>query len=251
MYGKYSHYPLQSDLSPPKGSYPYFNKNQLYCDLIESTINFERNGEWDKREHRWVPIADIQCRDTRKPKSLVYAEEQIAQSKPLHCVCLNLAKPNESYKYTIHDGIHRINALKSRSFTHVLARVQSIIVCTKPPLPPGAPWPYRELKQMWLNNDATIILGGAWMLNVGNVFILDSLSQNQIKFIILRPGTDTDTKSPPDCELEVKVTADADYDHDRMIYVAGRIFKDNLEFHGKMKHVSDSILEACRKYAAI
>ncbi len=38
---------------------------------------------------------------------------------------------------------------------------------------------------------------------------------------------------------------------DKVIYVSGRIFEDNMEFRGTMKYVSDSILEAYRRYAAI
>ncbi len=220
MYEKYSHYPLQSDLSPPEGSYPYFEVEKLYCDLIRNTINLERNGVWYKNEHRWVPIADIQCRDTWKPESLELAMRQIALSKPLYRVLLELAKPNESYKYTIVDGIQRINALKSQSFTHVLALCLEIPVYINP-WPPGAP--YSELKQMALNVDAAITLSGVSMLNVGNVCIMPL--HNIIKFCIKRPGTDIG--SPPDCELEVKVT---EYNNDsKMIYVAGRIFEENRE----------------------
>ncbi len=179
MYEKYSHYPLQSDLSPPEGSYPYFNKvEELYCDLIRSTINFERNRVWFQKEHKW---ADIQYRDTWKPESLELAMKKIALSKPLYRILLELAKPNESYKYTIVDGIQRINALKSQSFTHVLALCLEIPVYINP-LPPGAP--YSELKQMALN---VIILSGVRMLNVGNVCILSIhfLSTRQAIFMII------------------------------------------------------------------
>ncbi len=134
MHDRFSHYSLQ--LPSPEGSYPHFKKEEL---LIRSTLDFERDGVWYKEEHRWVAIADVQCRDMWKQKSLEYAKKQIAQSKPLYRVHLELAEPDESYKYTIGDGIHKINALKSLSFTHVLAWIPSRVVHTKPPLPPDAP----------------------------------------------------------------------------------------------------------------
>ncbi len=84
--------------------------------------------------------------------------------------------------------------------------LSSIVVHTKPPLPPDAHLHYSELKQMALDFDATETLCNSDMLDVGNVRNL-SLNHN---VIILRPGTGT--KSPPDCELKVQFISDAKYD---------------------------------------
>ncbi len=191
-----------------------------------------------------MPIAHIQCKDSWKQESLEYAEKQIAQSKPLSCVILIPVKPDEPY--TIYDGIHRINVLKSQSFTHVFACVSKIPVYTYPPFPLGAP--YSKLKQMWLNNYAANTL--SIRLNVGNVWIL-SQSHDIIQFCIIREGT-TGTGSPPDCKLKVKVITDDRDDDNIIIDVIGVIFDQDV-FHtsGTMKQVPVIILEACRNYALI
>lgn len=216
-------------------------------------------GVWSKCEYRWVEFSDIECREVWKPSSLQYWTQQIRQQLPLKPVHLGLQdssdpeQPNQpSETYCIIDGIHRINALKSLKYTHVLAYC-NVPSHQKPVLPPIAAPHYEKLRTMaFLRRAAGELIGVHYLSNDYNFYII-SQRDNTIEFSILAGDTNISNVEtlPPDCEVVVTNTTllppDLDGPRQLQIDVTATIFERQFEYSGTLKDVSTLILQEVYK----
>lgn len=231
---------------PQDGCYSYFEPQTVNLNLIENSYLFERNGEFEMTEYKWIEISDIQCRESRKPQSLAYAIKQIDKSEALEPVHLSTPESTEEYKYTDTREDPIINALKEKGFTRVLALVSRIQKC-RPILPQDAAEHYEELKKMFIDQDATGSLRAD--INRGNVWIDHQIPAgiNILTFSILREGVNAINVSrlPPDSELKVQVV-DNRIDSDQLVLITGKIFGTPVEKRGTIKFVTQYIFQLCR-----
>lgn len=235
LYEKLSNYPIDPPNEPPPGGYQHFVlQEEVTIDLLEAHAQHRQEGQWLKREYQWIAIENIKCQDTWKPASLAYASSQIQSSGGLKPVRLYATIP-----FDINNGIHRINALKSASYTHVLAVMLDIVEQRPPPLPSEAAPYIEELITMYLNEKAASTLQAR--VNKGPVYIL--IPHNRLKgdihFSILRSRVHTGNVEmlPTDCKLKV-VSQSVD---NSVVGVTGRLFDKEVNFSGSIQSVIASL----------